>query len=399
MALFVHCHPPCGPNLAETLPPAPPCYPGCGGGTTPIPPDPTILAVTCPTIPDTEITNTPVTIRVIGQNFTGTCVAYLDNVAQTTAFVSATELTFDATGTVAKTSTVTVRDGGTTAQGTCQFKWTAAPILTVRCPTVPATAECGDPALTVTINGTLFTGTTEALLDGQPQATTPISATQVSFDIDPTLEFAPRTAQVTARDGANTATTTCPFTFTQTVIVPTVTGVTPDMVGSDDPTPRTVTVNGTLFDASSVIWIGLTAMPTNFVSATQLTMDVDQSITNGSYTLRVQNGGTSAGMSTTSAKFEAVGNPTLNMLVPDTAAAGSAMLEVKLLGTNFGSTSAVLVDGVAVPTTRVTNSDLRFDVTPTAAAGSIEVSVRLGNDPTDDILPVVAPLSLPFTFT
>lgn len=148
-----------------------------------------------------------------------------------------------------------------------------------------------------------------------------------------------------------------------------------------------------------MIWIGLTAMPTNFVSATQLTMDVDQSITNGSYTLRVQNGGTSAGMSTTSTKFEAVGNPTLNMLVPDTAAAGSAMLEVKLLGTNFGSTSAVLVDGVAVPTTRITNSDLRFDVTPAAAAGSVEVSVRLGNDPTDDILPVVAPFSLPFTFT
>ena len=396
MAYIATCRGPCVPNDAIPMPPYPPYW--IGGGTTP-PPDPNVLAVTCPTIPDTEIVGTPVTIRVLGQNFTGTCVAYLDNVAQPTAFVSATELDFDATGTVAKTSTITVKDGATTAQGTCQFKWTAAPILTVRCPLVPATAECGAAALPVTVNGTLFTNATEVMLDGQPQATTFGSATQVSFDIDPTLEFAPRTAQVTARDGAATAVAVCDFTFTQTVVVPTVTGVVPDMVGSDDPTPRTVTVNGTLFDASSVIWIGLTAMPTNFVSATQLTMDVDQSITNGSYTLRVQNGGTSAGMSTTSTKFEAVGNPTLNMLVPDTAAAGSAMLEVKLLGTNFGSTSAVLVDGVAVPTTRVTNSDLRFDVTPAAAAGSVEVSVRLGNDPTDDILPVVAPFSLPFTFT
>lgn len=124
MAYIATCRGPCVPNDAIPMPPYPPYW--IGGGTTP-PPDPNVLAVTCPTIPDTEIVGTPVTIRVLGQNFTGTCVAYLDNVAQTTNFVSATELDFDATGTVAKTSTVTVRDGGTTAQGTCQFKWTAAP--------------------------------------------------------------------------------------------------------------------------------------------------------------------------------------------------------------------------------------------------------------------------------
>jgi hypothetical protein len=409
MAFLVHCRAPCEPNLPLVLPPYPPCYPGCGnGGVTP-PIDPTILAVTCPTIPSTAVTGTATTIRVLGQNFTATCVAFLDNVAQTTSFVSATELTFTATGTVAKTSTITVKDGATTATGTCQFVWTLAPILTVTCPLTPATAVVGTAPLQVTVNGTLFTNTCEVLLDGTAVPTTYVSATQLRGTIDPTAETA-RIATVGVRENATgtQAVTTCPFEFTVVLVPPVVTSVVPDYIGNWDQ-PKLVTVTGTGFDATTFISMNLTQYATTLVSPTTVTFMTTGAISNATLTLRAHNG-TMANASNP-VIFMCVENPTLGMLSPTTMAVTDPPTPLYVLGSGYGNTAKILFDGVIQPTTIFNGGQVTCTVTPSlyTAGQVVQVTVQLGHDPVhvDNVLPVNSPntnppngpLTLPLTFT
>jgi hypothetical protein len=400
----VHCRDICDPNPATPLPPYPPFW--TGGGTTP-PIDPTILAVTCPTIPSTAVVNVATTIRVIGQNFTATCVAFLDNVAQATTFVSATELTFTATGTVAKTSTITVKDGATTAQGTCQFVWTAAPLLQITCPVAPISTICGtSPNIQITVNGANITATTVVLMDGNPIPSVYVSPTQIRGTVPSSTELVPRIAAIGLRDGAYTATLTCPFEFTQTVLVPTLTNIWPDVVGLSD-VGKTVTYTGTNFDATSVVLRGGIVLPTTFVNATTLTtVTTAATATTGLFEMRVRNG--PAGfyeVSTPSLQAQCVANPGLGQLVPPSVAAGTpGPFEVQLLGTNFTNISEILIDNVATPLRYVGGGNVKFDVNPAAYAPgtTVQILIHLGHQHPqghDDVRPAVAPLTLPFQFT
>lgn len=392
----------CNPNFSTVLPG--PNYPPPWGGSGTLPPiDPTILAVTCPTIPSTAVVGAATTIRVLGQNFTNTCQVFLDNVGQTTTFVSATELTFQATGTIAKTSTITVKDGAATAQGTCQFVWTAAAILTMVCPVSPASAAVGSASLPVTVNGTLFNAGCEVLLDGVPQVTTYVSPTQLRFTVNPAAETV-RTAVVGVRDpvAGTQAVQTCPFDFTILVLQPTLTSIFPDYVGRNDP-PELLTVTGTNFDATSVIMRGGLAMPTTLVNATTLTaMTNPATASTGLFEMRVRNGTGSTAKTSNPVEGMCVANPVLLTLTPNTAPGGGAAVPVELLGTGFGDTVEVLIDNVGIASTRVNSGVIHFSVPAAAAGVTKQITVRLGHQhggAHDDVRVLAAPTSLPFTFS
>lgn len=190
------CFPPC--PIAETLP-----FPG-------------VLAITGVS-PDMAVCTAPNTlVHVSGQEFTATSVVQLDGVAQATIFVSPTELTFSAPSSTVltpKNSTITVKDGTKTAQGSEPFAFTVAPALA--CPLVPASAVCLAADVQVTVNGSHFTPTCVVHVDGVAKPTTVLSATQLRWTAKPSLEPVPRTATITVKDGPVT-TGSCPFAFTAT---------------------------------------------------------------------------------------------------------------------------------------------------------------------------------------
>jgi hypothetical protein len=104
------------------------CFPPCPVAEAP--PFPGALAITGVSPTQAVCTAPNTLVHVQGQMFTATSVVRLDGVAQTTTFVSPSELTFlapSATTLTPKTVTLTVVDGQKTAQGSESFAFTAAP--------------------------------------------------------------------------------------------------------------------------------------------------------------------------------------------------------------------------------------------------------------------------------
>jgi hypothetical protein len=407
MNVRVHCFEDCK-NEAIPLPPYPPFWTGGGGA----PVDPTAPYVFCPTIPSTiQAGSANATVRVTGQNFvSGTHIVWMNGVQMPTTFVSASELSFTATHidrTTAGVETIEVRDGATVIPTICQFTYTLAPLMVVTCPVVPISLAVGTGPTTVRVNGQNFTNTCVGTLDGTDLPTVYVSPTQLNVTIDATAETV-RQALIGARNTTTgyVSTVNCPFDFTQSVLVPTISYIWPDMIGRSNP-GELVTITGTNFNATdSVVMRGVQPLPTTFVNDTTLTItSTDVTATTGSFDVRVRNG--PAGAYELSPMFYEAScalNPTNNMLIPNTVAAGSAPLEIKFLGNNLGNTAEILVDDVPVPTRWVSGGDVRFDVDPSAMTPGtvLQVCVRLGHDHPeghDDVRAAVAPFTLPLTIT
>jgi len=389
------------------MPPYPPFWTG-GGGTTP-PVDPLAPYIFCPSIPSTALAGSPdAPVQITGQNIPAGVTVKMGADTITPTSVSATSISFlapHAAQAAAGVETIQVFDGATAIPQTCQFTYTAAPKLTVTCPLVPISAVCGSPDIPVDVKGTNFTATSEVRVDGVAVPTTFVSPTLLRFTAAASTELTPRRITVGAQEGAVVATATCPFDFLQSVLVPTISYIWPDMIGRSNP-GELVTITGTNFDATSVVMRGVQPLPTTFVNATTLTItSTDVTATTGSFDVRVRNG--PAGAYELSPMFYEAScalNPTNNMLIPNTVAAGSAPLEIKFLGNNLGNTAEILVDNAPVPTRWVSGGDVRFDVDPSAmTAGTVlQVCVRLGHDHPeghDDVRAAVAPATLPLTIT
>jgi hypothetical protein len=280
------------------------------------------------------------------------------------------------------------------------------PVLNATCPVIPATVIDSTAApFRITVNGTLFTPTTQGTFDGTPMPSTVVSTGQLWFEIDPAA-YLVGMHSIGVTDGGVIGATSCPFEITTAVVVlvPTLTSVTPDFVGLNDPV-HTLVFIGTNFNANSVVWRGGLPLPTQYISPTQLDVLTSAlTATTGTFEMRVANGTGPNTEFSNSIQTQCVNNPVLNMLVPvSTPAGGPAVFEVKLLGQNFGNTAEVLVNGSPVVTRWVSGGDLRFDVN--AATGvvgnSLSVSVRLGHQhgaTHDNVMPQPAK-TLPFNFT
>jgi hypothetical protein len=344
-----------------------------------------ILSVICPLQPASVLVSTTTTVTVKGTLFTAASIVMLDGVDQATTFVDDTTLTFSfVAGAVAATNTISVKDGANTAATTCPLQTTLTPLLTVTCPVAPATAVAGSTTpLTVTVTGTNFTATTVATVDGIDQTTTFGSATSISFGLTvPATVPSVQTLQIGARDGANTAAATCPFTITPVAVIkPTPTYVWPDLIGQDDPV-KTVTVTGTNFDATTQVILTQTPMVTTYVSPTQVTFVTQSPMwTNGTMTLRVRNGGTVQGEGTATLPFGVWNNPHGITLLPVSAPANTGIVTVQMGVNDTPGTplAQVTVDDVPVATTG--SGTLSFQIDTTGAPGTIrKCSVRVGHD-------------------
>src|ERR1700761_6976468 len=164
--------------------------------------------------------------------------------------------------------------------------------------------------------------------------------------------------------------------------VPTLSSVSPASVTAGS-SALTITLTGTNFISSSTaLWNGA-ALPTTYKSATSLTAQISAGDlqTAGSATLTVSNpapgGGNSTGVLFTIGPA-ANPTPTLTSLSPNSAAAGSPALTLTVTGTDFVSSSTVVWEGNALPTTyksaTTVTAQVSADYLKNAGDPTVEVS-------------------------
>ncbi len=158
--------------------------------------------------------------------------------------------------------------------------------------------------------------------------------------------------------------------YTVTGPKPQVYSLTPTSASAGAPS-LTLTINGSNFVSQSVVLWNNSALTTTYVSATQLTAQVtaaDLSV-GGNYSVTVSNAAVSGPVSNALVFSVAPLAPlTLSSVSPSQVTAGGSAFMVAAIGTGFTSTSSITWNGTSLPTTYVSSTLLRAQVTTTQIA-------------------------------
>jgi pimeloyl-ACP methyl ester carboxylesterase len=252
----------------------------------------------------------------------------------------------------------------------------------------PSTVAAGGGSFLLTVNGFGFVQGAAVQLNGGARVTTYVSATQLQAQVKPSDITSPTTITVRVANpapGGGVSTTSAPLTVTTggSNPLPSVSLITPSHITAGGPA-FTLTVDGTGFVGSSVVRLDNDDRATTYVSATRVTAAITAAdiATAGTRTIKVRNPAPGGGTSTTGATLTVDPQapnpvPTVTLLTPAAATAGSPGFTLTVDGTGFVPASFVKWNGTQrtttyVSATRVTAAISAADI---AAAGSITVKV------------------------
>ena len=326
----------------------------------------TITATSGPTLsqasslnPSSAVVTTPgLTLNVAGANFVNGAVVMWNTgtaVTLTTAFVSATQLTALVPASLLATvgtAIITVQNPDKTISNGVTFVVVSGqtPILTTV--TTVGSVLIGS-AIQLAISGSNFAvGSVVQWINGATTtalATTFIDANDLSAVVPANLVTAPGTVSISVLSAGATSASKA---FTIPTI--TITSLLPDAVTVGGPT-FPLTVSGQGFTASSVIqWTGPSgpqSLTTNMISTTQLSALVPASLiaATGTPFISVVTGTlTSNSLPLTVSVTNA---PTITSLGTSSVQAGSAGIQITVIGTNFVNGSVVQWNGGGTPQT------------------------------------------------
>jgi outer membrane protein assembly factor BamB len=171
---------------------------------------------------------------------------------------------------------------------------------------------------------------------------------------------------------------TISVTYTVTAGPGTLTSLSPSTVQAG--VAFTLTVNGSGFDAGSVVIFNGNAVPTTFVSTTQLTASISASAISQPepYTVVVAPSLAAAGSTLSNQLILSVSAlPSITGLTPSSIVAGSPAFTLTVAGTNFPEGAVVLFGGTALPTTWEDTTQVTATVTNAQVlnAGAIPITV------------------------
>jgi hypothetical protein len=244
------------------------------------------------------------TITANGSGFVTGAVILWNGTALTTTLVSAAQLTAPVPASdlaTAGTAQVSVQIPGSAQSATQNVNNTttteisnavlftigAAPgtppavtSLSASTTSAASTPFCSPQGFTLTVNGTNFTSDAVVNWNGAPQASTFVSATQITAAIPASLAAFPGTAKVTVTNSNGTS-GSLPFTLSTpatALAAPTINTLSQSSAAAGS-AAITLTVNGTnLLPCTTVQWTGTTSvkstLTTTFVSSTQLTATI-----------------------------------------------------------------------------------------------------------------------------
>jgi len=345
-----------------------------------------VPTTTAPLSPATAIAGgAGFTLTVNGTNFVNTSVVNFNGNAKVTTFVSATQITAAINAAdiaVAGTFNVTVTNpppvGGTSTPALTFTVSSPLPTVTSLSAT---TATVGDPGFTLTVTGTGFVNNSVVNFGGTAKATTFVSSTTLNASILAADLLTAGTKGVTVTNPAPGGGTSTPaITFTINNPSPILTSINPTTVAAGS-AQFTLTVTGSQFTSASVVNLAGVAKATTFGTATALTATITAAdiATGGTKVVTVTNPAPGGGTSTGQPVILTVTNglPTVTLLAPTTAVAGSAGFTLTVTGTNFVGTSVVNFGGAARTTTFVSATSLTASILASdiAAVGTPGVTV------------------------
>ncbi len=326
------------------------------------------------------------TLTVNGTGFATGAVVQWNNTALTTKVVSATQLTAAVPATQiggAGTVNIIVITGGV---ATTAFSFPVNPPPPVVTTLSPTSAVATGAAFTLTVNGSGFAQNATVQWSGAALPTTFVSANQLNAYVTASQIATAGSASVIVTSGGN-STTAVTFPINAP---PAITALSPAsaVAGSGQ---FTLTVTGTGFvSGAQVQWNGA-ALPTTFVSSTQLTATILGGLISGvgSVTILVNYAGASSAGTT----FPINGPPAITSLSPSSAAVGGAAFTLTVNGTGFLSGDAVSWNGAALTTKFVSATQLTAAVTASliASAGTATITVTLGTVSTSPLTLAINP--------
>ena len=149
----------------------------------------------------------------------------------------------------------------------------SAPSLTITSVS-PASIAAGSPSFTMTVNGTNFVSGASVDFNGIPATTAFVSATQLTATIPANDVLTAGTALITVTNPDQQTSNAIAFSITgSNNPAPIITSLQPSTAVAGSP-QFTLTVNGTGFISSSVVYFASNARATTFVSPTQLTATI-----------------------------------------------------------------------------------------------------------------------------
>ena len=242
----------------------------------------------------------------------------------------------------------------------------------------PSSAVVGGTGFTLTLSGNNFAPTSSVLWNGQVRATTYVSASTLSAQINASDIASIGSAYVTVSNASTGGGVSTGLTFAITAPVPTIASLSPSTAATGG-SAYTLTVNGTGFDSTSqVAWNG-SARPTTYTSASKVTAQITAAdiAVAGSFPVTVANQFGSGVSSNAMAVTVANAPLTLASLVPAFVAAGGPAYVQTLVGTGFDATSIAQWNGSPRATTLVSSTQLRVQVSAAdiASVGSATLAV------------------------
>ena len=337
--------------------------------------------------------NTAFTDTIVGTGFINGSIVYWNGTAIPTSFIGPFQLTANisaalvATAGIAQITVVTPAPGGGTSNS-LPFTITAAGsnLVPTASSLLPISTTAGNPAFTLTVNGSNFINGSTVKWNGASLTTTYISATQLTASVTAALIATAGTANVTVFTGGPGGGTSNALVFTINPIpnnpVPTATSLSPASIVAGS-AQFTLTVNGTNFIAASVVnWNG-TALTTTYVNGLQVTAIVSAGLvaTAGTVAVTVVNPAPGGGVSNAlTFTINSAGNnpiPTLTSISPTSVTAGAGAFTLTASGSNFLASSTIKWNGIALTTTYINANQLTAPVTAAmvATAGTSSVTV------------------------
>ncbi|HWQ34347.1 MAG TPA: IPT/TIG domain-containing protein [Blastocatellia bacterium] len=334
------------------------------------------------------------TLTINGTDFQSGAVVRWNGQNRTTTFVSATQLTAAIPASdiaSAGTATVTVLNPDSQTSNGAGFTINAAqsgnpaPVMQS---ISPSAVTAGASQFVLTVTGSNFINGSVVRWNGADLTTTFVSATQLTATVPASLVASQGNAAVTVFTPAPGGGTSQAATFiinavftggSSTPSGPAITSISPELTPAGS-AQFTLTVNGVRFSSNSVVkWNGAD-LATSFVSATQLTATVPASLvaSQGNAAVVVHTpGGNNQGTSQ-QATFRTVASAgTITSLSPNTIAHGGPAFTLTINGSGFSQNTKVVFDGSEKPTSFVSATQLRAQISAADIATARTVSVKV----------------------
>jgi len=329
------------------------------------------------------------TLAINGFGFVPGSVVQWNGAARPTTFVNPAQVTIQVSAAdVAVVANVTIlvvnpAPGGGTS-GARLFRITSQPNPTpILLTLTPSSAIAGSAAFTLVVGGENFVPNAVVNWNGNPRPTSFVSGLELRAQILPADVASQGTAVVTVTNPApgGGSSNSLNFTINPPNPVPALTGLIPSTVAAGGP-GFTLTLNGSNFVPGSVVNVNGSPRQTVFFSASQLFAQILPAdvASVGTLLITVANPAPGGGLSNSlQLSVNSTPNPvpTLISLSPTAAIAGDSAFTLTVTGMNFVPGAVVTFGGSPRPTTFVSPTELRAQITAADVAnpGAADIAV------------------------